>query len=81
MLAMRNHGEVEKNKHEIIGNTNRLDNLQAGVLRVKLKYLNEWNGKRRENASIYRKYLSGLKLVVSEELEGRKHVYHLFVIR
>jgi len=81
MLSMRSHGEVEKNRHEIIGSTNRLDNLQAGILRVKLKYLNGWNGKRRENASIYRKYLSGLKLVVPEELEGRKHVYHLFVIR
>lgn len=81
MLSMRSHGEVEKNKHEIIGSTNRLDNLQAGILRVKLKYLNEWNEKRRENALIYRKYLSGTELIIPEELEGRKHVYHLFVIR
>lgn len=81
MLAMRSHGEVEKNRHEIIGSTNRLDNLQAGILGVKLKYLNEWNIKRRENASIYRRYLSGIKLIALGELEGRKHVYHLFVIR
>lgn len=81
MLALRSHGEVEKNKHEIIGSTNRLDNLQAGILRVKLKYLNRWNEKRRENAAIYRKYLSGMELIVPEELEGRKHVYHIFAIR
>jgi len=81
MVLLRSHGEAEKNKHEIIGSTNRLDNLQAGILGVKLKYLNEWNRKRRENASIYREYLSGLKVVAPEELEGRKHVYHLFVIR
>jgi len=81
MLAMRSHGEVEKNKHQIIGSTNRLDNLQAGILRVKLKYLNQWNEKRRENALIYRKYLSGLGVIIPEELEGRKHIYHLFVIR
>lgn len=81
ILAMRSHGEVEKNRHQIIGNTNRLDNLQAGILRVKLKYLNEWNEKRRENAAIYRKYLDDMELIVPEELEGRKHVYHLFVIR
>jgi len=81
ILAMRSHGEVEKNQHEVIGSTNRLDNLQAGILRVKLKYLNEWNDKRRENASIYRKYLSDMELIVPEELEERKHVYHLFIIR
>jgi len=81
MLAMRSHGEVEKNKHEVLGSTNRLDNLQAGILRVKLKYLNQWNEKRRENALIYRKYLSGLGVIIPEELEGRKHIYHLFVIR
>lgn len=81
MLAMRSHGELEKNKHEIIGSTNRLDNLQAGVLRVKLKYLKEWNSKRRKNASIYRKYLNDLKVIIPKEFKGRRHVYHLFVIR
>lgn len=81
ILSMRSHGEVEKNKHEVIGSTNRLDNLQAGILRVKLKYLKKWNSKRRENASIYRKYLSDLKIIVPEELEGRKHIYHIFAVR
>ena len=81
MLSMRSHGEVEKNRHQIVGSTNRLDNLQAGILRIKLRYLNEWNEKRRENAATYRKYLSGLKLIIPKELEGRRHVYHLFAIR
>jgi len=81
ILSMRSHGEVEKNRHVVIGSTNRLDNFQAGILRVKLKYLEDWNNKRRENASVYRKYLSGREIVVPGELEGRKHVYHLFAIR
>ena len=81
MVLLRSHGEIEKNKHEIIGSTNRLDNLQAGILRVKLKYLNEWNRKRRKNASIYRKYLNDLKVIIPKEFKGRRHVYHLFVIR
>jgi len=81
MFSMRSHGEIKKNKHEIIGSTNRLDNLQAGILRIKLKHLKEWNNRRRYNASIYRKYLTGIKAVIPQELEGREHVYHLFVIR
>jgi len=81
MILLRSHGELEKNRHRIIGSTNRLDNLQAGILRIKLKHLNEWNEKRRQNAAFYRKYLNGMDLIVPQELEGRKHVYHLFVIR
>jgi dTDP-4-amino-4,6-dideoxygalactose transaminase len=81
MLLMRSHGEVEKNKHEVVGSTNRLDNIQAGILRVKLRYLDEWNEKRRKNAEIYRKYLNSLNIEVPEELEGRKHVYHIFAVR
>ena len=81
MLQMRSHGEVKKNKHEVLGSTNRLDNLQAGILRVKLKYLNEWNKERIRNVEIYRKYLNNLKIAIPEELEGRKHVYHIFAVR
>jgi len=81
MLMMRSHGEIEKNRHDIIGCTNRLDNLQAGILRVKLRYLDEWNNKRRDNAVLYRKYLEDLELELPLEMENRKHIYHLYVIK
>ncbi|MCJ7472284.1 MAG: DegT/DnrJ/EryC1/StrS family aminotransferase [Actinobacteria bacterium] len=81
MLSMRSHGEVEKGRHDIIGSTNRLDNLQAAILRVKLKYLESWNESRRNNAMLYRKYLEDLELELPEEIEDRKHVYHLYVVK
>ena len=81
MVLLRSHGEAEKNRHEIIGSTNRLDNLQAAVLRVKLRNLSKWNEKRRKNVEIYRRHLKGLELIFPKEIKGRKHVYHLFVIR
>lgn len=81
MLLMRSHGEGEKNKHEIIGSTNRLDNLQAAILRIKLRYLDGWNEKRINNALIYNKYLRNLDIKLPATLEERKHVYHLYVIR
>jgi len=81
MYSMRSHGESEKNIHDIIGSTNRLDNLQAAVLRVKLKYLEGWNESRRNNARLYKKYLRDLELELPEEIGNRKHVYHLYVIK
>ncbi|MBN2072874.1 MAG: DegT/DnrJ/EryC1/StrS family aminotransferase, partial [Actinobacteria bacterium] len=81
MRILRSHGESGKNRHDIIGATNRLDNLQAAVLRVKLKYLDKWNSMRAGNAAIYREYLRSLDVIVPREISGRQHVYHLFVIR
>ena len=65
---------------KIMGINSRLDEIQAAILRVKLKYLDKWNEKRRKIAGIYDE---GLKDVVKTPLElpGRKHVYHLYVIR
>ena len=42
MKKIANHGGLKKNKHEILGRNSRLDNIQAGILRVKLKRLNKW---------------------------------------
>lgn len=78
-----NHGQLhDKHRHFIIGRNSRLDSIQASILNVKLKYLNEWNSKRRQVASYY---ISRLKdrneftLPVIEQ--NKKHVFHLFVIR
>ncbi len=55
---LRDHGQAKKYYHEFEGYNGRLDAIQAGILRVKLKHLSEWNEKRRQNASLYTELLS-----------------------
>ena len=50
-------------------------------MRVKLKYLDEWNEKRRKNTSIYNELLKDLDVVTPYEEEYARHVYHLYVVR
>ncbi len=78
---LRNHGQIEKNVHQIEGYNSRLDTLQAAILNVKLKYLNEWNEKRRENALYYNQLLKETSVITPFEPEWSKAVYHLYVIR
>jgi len=82
---LRDHGSPKKYYHEIIGYNSRLDEIQAAVLRVKLRYLNEWNEKRRGNARVYNEYLKDLvnkgSVVTPKEMSWAKHVYHLYVIQ
>lgn len=78
---LRNYGEKKKYKYEIIGYNSRLDEIQAAVLRVKLKYLDEWNERRSEIAAHYGEMLEGSDIIVPVEKEYAKHVFHLYVIR
>jgi len=77
---LRDYGQKEKYHHMFIAYNRRLDNLQAAVLNIKLKYLDEWNQQRRNNAEIYSKLLNDI-LVTPCEKNYNKHVYHLYVIR
>jgi dTDP-4-amino-4,6-dideoxygalactose transaminase len=65
----------------IIGQNSRLDELQAAILRVKLRKLDEWNEKRRENARYYNEQLKDSKVVIPYEAENVKHVYHLYILQ
>ena len=80
---LRNHGRITKKyEHKIEGYSSRLDNLQAAILLVKLKYLNKWNDKRRNNAKKYNELLSNINGIITPyEADYAKHVYHLYVIR
>lgn len=78
---LRVHGSTKKYYHEAIGYNSRLDTVQAAVLSVKLKKLDEWNERRRKLAEIYKQELSDLPLELPVEPEGYRHVYHLFVVR
>lgn len=63
------------------GMNSRLDELQAAILRVKLRYLDADNADRRRQAACYREALAGLPLSMPVERDAALHVYHLFVIR
>ena len=79
---LRHHGSVDKRRHDLMGYNSRLDSLQAAVLRVKLKHLDEWNRLRRQHAQYYNELLAGVPgLVTPTAPDGAKHVYHLYVVR
>lgn len=79
--SLRNHGSKELYHHSEIGFNSRLDEIQAGILRVKLKRINEYNRKRRDKALIYSERLKGLPLIFPEERPERHHVYNQYTIR
>ncbi|HEY9828235.1 MAG TPA: DegT/DnrJ/EryC1/StrS family aminotransferase [Stenomitos sp.] len=79
--ALRNCGQRAKNVHELEPFNHRLDNLQAAILRVKLKYLEEWLESRRKLAVLYDKLFAGTDIKCQVEPPGYRHVYHLYVIR
>lgn len=78
---IRDHGSERRYCHDLIGMNARLDEIQAVVLRVKLKHLAEWNSDRRQHADLYRKLLADTLVTPPVEADGAKHVYHLFVVR
>jgi dTDP-4-amino-4,6-dideoxygalactose transaminase len=78
---LREYGWRQRYVSEIPGWNSRLDELQAAILRVKLKYLDQWNEERRKKAKIYTEMLTPLGVVCPSEGLGVKHVYHLYVIR
>jgi dTDP-4-amino-4,6-dideoxygalactose transaminase len=81
LKMLRNYGQEKRYYHKIKGFNSRLDELQAAVLRVKLKYLDDWNEKRRKNASIYNELLTDTDVVTPLEADYGKHIYHLYVIK
>jgi len=67
--------------HTGIGTNSRLDAIQAAVLRVKLRHLDDWNEIRRKRAAQYAELLSGAEVVCPSDLPDRKHVFHQYAIR
>jgi dTDP-4-amino-4,6-dideoxygalactose transaminase len=82
MACLREHGQVARYQHEIVGWNARMDGIQAAVLRAKLKRLDDSNERRRTNAALYNKALQGESgLIQPVEAPYARHVYHLYVIR
>ncbi|MEX2599915.1 MAG: DegT/DnrJ/EryC1/StrS family aminotransferase [Dehalococcoidia bacterium] len=81
LRTMRDHGSESKYRHSMLGVNARMDEIQAAVLRVKLRYLEDWNRLRREHAEAYGRLLEGLRgAALPVERTGSDHVYHLYVI-
>lgn len=79
---LRDHGQAQKYYHEIEGYNGRLDSIQAGILRVKLKRLVQWTNQRRAAAMRYREeFATNDALILPFEPAWAKAVFHLFVIR
>lgn len=92
---LRAHGARNEYQHERVGGNFRMHGLQGAILRAKLKYLDGWNEKRRNNAALYRHYFeaSGVladgnlnstldgKVIAPVELTNCTHIYHQYVIR
>jgi dTDP-4-amino-4,6-dideoxygalactose transaminase len=78
--VLRNHGSRQRYHHHVIGFNSRLDEIQAVILRAKLKHIDEYNANRRRVAKLYNELLSGLDLVVPHEDGKGVHVYHQYTI-
>jgi dTDP-4-amino-4,6-dideoxygalactose transaminase len=76
----RNYGETRRYVHDSIGVNSRLDELQAAILRVKLRHLDAWNARRVALAGLYRERLARLPLRLPADAPARGHVHHLFAV-
>ena len=80
---LRDHGQSKKYYHDVEGYNGRMDSLQAGILRIKLRHLSRWNEQRRAAARIYDEQLFAFEGSVVRPVEASysKSVYHLYVVR
>jgi len=81
LKTLRNHGSSKRYHHDVLGYNSRLDELQAAILRVKLKRIDTYNARRRERARQYTARLSEVPGITTPiEVEGNFHVYHQYTI-
>ena len=81
LILLRNYGQKNRYEHTYKGINSRLDELQAAILRVKLKKLEQWNQRRRYIANLYKNLIKSEKFIHPLESEFNYHVYHLYIIR
>jgi dTDP-4-amino-4,6-dideoxygalactose transaminase len=81
LRILRDHGSRVRYQHEILGVNARLDELQAAVLRVKLRYLEQWNAARQAHAGVYSEQLQGVVEAVPLVRPGSSHVYYVYVVQ
>lgn len=79
--VLRNHGSRKPYQHSIIGYNSRLDELQAAILRIKLKHIDKFNEQRRQVAYHYNEQLLQTNLITPVEIEQVSHIYHQYTVR
>jgi dTDP-4-amino-4,6-dideoxygalactose transaminase len=79
--VLRNLGKSTKYTHVVKGWNERLDTIQAAVLRVKLRHLDRWNALRRQHAAAYEDALSGTGLQAPQTASWAEHVWHVYAVR
>ncbi len=80
LILLRNYGQKDRYSYNIPGYNSRLDEIQAAILRVKLKYLSDWIGRRQKIANLYDIGLSDINLLKPPIDNDSIHTYHLYVI-
>jgi dTDP-4-amino-4,6-dideoxygalactose transaminase len=78
---LRNHGSSVRYHHQVVGHNSRLDEIQAAVIRVKLKKISQFNEARRQNAAAYCAAINRKDIILPSVASGCDHVYHQFTIR
>src|SRR5579884_3284147 len=78
---LRNHGQRERYRHETVGFNYRMEAFQAAILRIKLRWLPQWNEARYQLASLYRHRLTGTRVELPVDDPRARVVYHVFAIR
>ena len=81
LKLMRDCGQEKRYYYKIKGINSRLDEIHAAMLRVKLKYLEKWIGRRRNIANMYNELIKNPMIQVPKEKGYGKHAYHLYVIK
>jgi len=81
LRMLRDWGAEQKYHHEIIGYNMRMEGMQGAVLNVKMNHLERWTDGRRAAAARYNALFAGSGVQTPVELEGRRHVYHVYAIR
>ena len=80
LRSLRNHGSVTRYYHDEIGYNMRMGGLEGASLSVKLKYLTEWNNRRRSIAKRYLTEIKSSKITMQVQPEWSNSIYHLFVV-
>jgi len=81
LRSLREHGQSTRYYHPVVGYNARLDEIQAAILRIKLRKLPEWNARRIAIARHYNDRLVGSGVIAPEIPEGGRHVFHCYVVR
>jgi dTDP-4-amino-4,6-dideoxygalactose transaminase len=81
LQSLRNHGSRVRYYHDEVGFNSRLDEMQAAIIRIKLRRIDQYNARRRENALLYNTYLSVPGLRTPVEQGDTRHVYHQYTIK